>query len=152
VPILTFTTRLDFWHTTALPYCNPMTSPLSPTKHLISTERAGPVDATSVALPLTTRRHALMVASSYFFESAASSSELMAALSWAAVESVVVMVASFSEPMKNGDELSWSTMNFTSAAAETVEVKRAAVAAPSNKIKSCAQRSRISEASGYELC
>lgn len=98
MPILTLTTRLDVSHTTALPYCRPMTSPLSPTKHLMSPERAGPEDAARVAL-FRRRRHAVMVALSYFLESAASSSALMAALSVAAVDMAAETPTSFSEPM-----------------------------------------------------
>ena len=66
VPILTLTTRLDDWHTTALPYWRPTTEPSLPTKHLISPERAGPADATRVELEPIRRRHAVMVALSYF--------------------------------------------------------------------------------------
>ena len=121
MPILTLTTRLDDWHTTALPYCRPTTEPSSPTKHLISPESAGPAVATSVALEPIKRRQAMMVALSYFFESAASSSELMAALSVAAVAMAVDTPTSFSEPMKKGVALSSATMNLTLAVAEATE-------------------------------
>ena len=129
VPILTLTTRLDDWHTTALPYWRPTTEPSSPTKHLISPERAGPADATRVELEPIRRRHAVMVALSYLFESAASSIELMAALSVAAVDMAVETPTSFSEPIKKGVALSSAMMNLTLAVAEATEADRATRAA-----------------------
>jgi len=123
------TTRLDDWHTTALPYCRPTTEPWSPTKHLISPESAGPAVATRVALEPIRRPQAVMVALSYFVESVASTSELMMTLSVAAVDMAVETPTSFSEPMTKGVALSSATMNLTPAVAEATEADRATRAA-----------------------
>ena len=139
MPILMLTTRLDGWHTTAEPYLRPTTSPLSPTKHLISPERAGPEDAARVALFIR-RRQAVMVAFSYLLESAASSCELMAALSVAAVDMADDTPTSFSEPMKKGEELSSASTNLTLAVAETTEVERATSAAMRTKKEHCREK------------